>query len=146
MTGHLPAWLPTANRVVRGLARLGVPLGTVHVLTVPGRRTGEPRPTPVSPLTVDGRRYVVAALPHADWARNARAAGHGSITARRTTTPVRITEVDDPELKRSVLRAFPTEVPHGVAFFQRLGLVERADPGQFAAIADQVAVFELSTR
>jgi hypothetical protein len=54
--------------------------------------------------------------------------------------------VHGPELKRSVLRAFPTEVPHGVAFFQRLGLVERADPGQFAAIADQVAVFELSTR
>jgi hypothetical protein len=62
----LPSWLPFANRVVRALTRLGLPLGTIHVLTVPGRRTGEPRPTPVSPLTVDGRRYVVAALPQGD--------------------------------------------------------------------------------
>jgi hypothetical protein len=30
-----------------------------------------------------------------------------------------------------------------VPFFVRLGLVERADPEQFAAIADRVAVFEV---
>jgi hypothetical protein len=45
-----------------------------------------------------------------------------------------------------VVRAFPTEVPHGVGFFVRLGLVERADPEQFAAAADRVAVFEISPR
>ncbi len=76
-TGTLPTWLPYANRVVRALSRLGLPLGTVRVLTVPGRRSGEPRSTPVSPLTVAGRRYVVAGLPQSDWARNVRAAGHG---------------------------------------------------------------------
>ncbi|WP_425285708.1 hypothetical protein [Amycolatopsis rubida] len=37
-------------------------MGPVCVLTVPGRRTGKPRSTPVSPLTVSGRRYVVFRL------------------------------------------------------------------------------------
>jgi hypothetical protein len=41
------------------------------------------------------------------------------------------------------MRAFPTEVPGGVMFFVRLGLVSRADPDEFAAAADQVAVFRI---
>jgi hypothetical protein len=39
------------------------------------------------------------------------------------------------------MRAFPTEIPGGVTFFVRLGLVTRADPDEFAAAAGQVAVF-----
>ena len=140
----LPGWLPFANRVVRGLTRLGLNLGTIHVLTVPGRRSGEPRSTPVSPLTVDGRRYVVAALPECDWARNARAAGRGELARGRRSSPVLLTEVADPAVRREVLRAFPVKVPGGVPFFVRLGLVTAADPGQFAAVADRVAVFEIS--
>jgi deazaflavin-dependent oxidoreductase (nitroreductase family) len=142
-TGSLPAWLPFANRVVRALSRLGLPLGTVRVLVVPGRRSGQPRPTPVSPLTVDGRRYVISALPQSDWARNIRAAGHGELTEGRRRTPVQLTEVTDPAEARAVLRAFPREVPAGVTFYVRLGLVERADPDQFEALVGQAAVFRM---
>jgi deazaflavin-dependent oxidoreductase (nitroreductase family) len=142
-TSSLPSWLPFANRVVRVLNRLGLSLGTVHVLTVPGRRSGEPRPTPVSLLTVDGHRYVVAALPRGDWARNVRAAGRGELTYGRRRTTVTFAEVDDPVVQRAVLRAFPVEVPNGVPFMVRLGLVDRADPDQFEAIADRVTVFRL---
>jgi deazaflavin-dependent oxidoreductase (nitroreductase family) len=142
-TSSLPSWLPFANRVVRALNRLGVSLGTVHVLTVPGRRSGEPRPTPVSLLTVEGHRYVVAALPRGDWARNVRAAGRGELTYGRRRTTVTFAEVDDPVVQRAVLRAFPVEVPNGVPFMVRLGLVDRADPDQFEAIADRVTVFRL---
>ena len=143
-TGALPGWLPFANRIVRGLTRLGLPLGSIHVLTVPGRRTGEPRPTPVSPLTVDGRRYVVAALGQGDWARNVRAAGRGELAYGRRRTPVKLTEVTDPQESTAVLRAFPVEVPTGVPFFVRLGLVTGPDPDQFAALADRVAIFRVS--
>jgi deazaflavin-dependent oxidoreductase (nitroreductase family) len=142
-TQQLPSWLPTANRIVRAVHRIGLPLGTVHLLTVPGRRTGRPRTTPVSPLVVDGHRYIVAALPQSDWARNARAAGHGELVRGRRRWDVALPEVTDPDLRRAVMRAFPTEVPHGVDFFVRLGLVERADAEQFAAAAERVAVFEL---
>lgn len=139
----LPRWLPAANHLVRLLQRMGLQLGTIHVLTVPGRVSGAPRTTPVSPLTVEGRRYAIAALPQADWARNARAAGSGTLAYGRRRQRITLTEVADPELRRAVVRAFPTEVPHGVAFFVRLGLVQGADPDEFAAVADRVAVFEL---
>jgi len=142
-TPTLPSWLPAANRLVRLLQRAGLRLGTIHVLTVPGRVSGAPRPTPVSPLTVDGRRYVIAGLPQSDWARNARAAGRGELTHGRNRQPVTLTEVTDPDLRRTVVRAFPTEVPHGVPFFVRLGLVKNGDPDEFAGVADRVAVFEL---
>jgi deazaflavin-dependent oxidoreductase (nitroreductase family) len=142
-TPTLPSWLPAANRLVRLLQRLGLRLGTIHVLTVPGRVSGAPRPTPVSPLTVDGRRYVIAGLPQSDWARNARAAGRGELAYGRHRHAVTLAEVTDPDLRRAVVRTFPTEVPHGVPFFVRLGLVRSGRPGDFAAIADRVAVFEL---
>jgi deazaflavin-dependent oxidoreductase (nitroreductase family) len=144
MSASLPGWLPFANRMVRGLNRLGLRLGTIHVLTVPGRRSGAPRPTPVSPLTVDGRRYVVAGLPDGDWARNVRAAGHGELAHGRHRTAVTLTEITDAEQRRAVLRAFPAEVPGGVSFFVRLGLVTNADPDEFARAADRVAVFQIS--
>ncbi|BBH67489.1 hypothetical protein ACTI_41740 [Actinoplanes sp. OR16] len=140
----LPAWLPFANRVVRGLNRLGLRLGTIHVLTVAGRRSGVPRPTPVSPLTLSGHRYVVAGLPEGDWARNVRAAGRGELSAGRRSVPVTLHEVQDPQVKQRVMRAFPKEVPGGVPFFVKLGLVGRGDPEEFAAAADRVAVFEIA--
>lgn len=140
----LPRRLRPANRLVRLLTRLGLRLGTVHVLTVPGRRSGVPRPTPVSPLTVDGRRYVIAGLPDGDWARNVRAAGRGELAHGRRKQTVRLDEVADPGLRERVMRAFPREVPHGVPMFVRLGLVTRADPDEFAAAAGRVAVFRIT--
>lgn len=142
-TTALPGWLPLMNRLVIGLGRLGLSAGPVHVLTIPGRTSGEPRTTPVSPVTVDGCRYAVAALPQCDWARNARAAGRGELSRGRRRSGVEIHEVQDPRLREAVMRAFPTQVPGGATFFVRLGLVERADPAQFAAAADRVAVFAL---
>ena len=71
----LPWWLGPMNRVVVALHRRGLAIGTMRLLSVPGRKSGELRTTPVSPLTVDGKRYVVAGLEGADWVKNARVAG-----------------------------------------------------------------------
>jgi hypothetical protein len=140
---RLPGWQPTANRVVKLMNRLGVPLGTIRVLEIPGRVSGLSRATPVSLLLLFDRRFVIAGLPEADWALNARAAAYGDLVRGRRREPVRLVEVDDPALRREVMRAFPAEVPGGVPFFVKIGLVTGADAEQFAAAADQVAVFEL---
>jgi hypothetical protein len=66
--------------VVISLQRLGLAIGTMRLLSVPGRRSGELRTTPVSPLTMSGLRYVVG-LQDADWVKNARTAGWGSSPA-----------------------------------------------------------------
>jgi len=50
----LPRWLGPASRVNLLLLRLGLPIGTQHILSLPGRKTGLPRSTPASVVTVDG--------------------------------------------------------------------------------------------
>jgi hypothetical protein len=73
-----------------------------------------------------------------------RAAGRGTLARGRTTVTVALPEVTDPALRRTVVTAFPREVPNGIPFFVRLGLVEKGTPEEFAAVSDQVAVFEIS--
>jgi deazaflavin-dependent oxidoreductase (nitroreductase family) len=142
-TGKLPGWLPLFNRLTIGLNKLGLHLGPVVVLTVPGRKSGLPRSTPVTPFTVDGRRYVMAGLKNSDWVQNVRAAGRGRLTTGRRHRDVTLTEVTDPAQRRRVASQFPVEVPRGVPFYVSLGLVTKADPDQFAAIADDLVVFDL---
>ncbi|GAA0576841.1 nitroreductase family deazaflavin-dependent oxidoreductase [Kribbella sandramycini] len=140
-TATLPGWLKPANRLVKLLARLGFQLGTIQVLSVPGRVSGRLRATPVSPLVVDGRRYLVSPMPASDWVRNAQAAGWGMLAAGRRSRRVRLEPVTDPALREAVLRAFPVEVPNGVPFFVRVGAVTSADPDEFAAAAPGCVVF-----
>ena len=143
VTAPLPGWLKPVNRLVKLLSRTGVPLGTIHVLSVPGRVSGSLRTTPVSPLTVDGRRYILSPVPSSDWVRNAQAAGWGLLAAGRKSSRVRLKEVADPMEKAAVLRAFPTEVPGGVSFFIRVGAVTSASPDEFEAAAPGCVVFRV---
>ncbi|HTI73999.1 MAG TPA: nitroreductase family deazaflavin-dependent oxidoreductase [Mycobacterium sp.] len=137
----LPWWLKYVNRVMIGIQRLGVNFGPV-VLTVPGRKSGKPRSTPVTPMTVDGNRYVVAGLPDSDWAANARAAGSATLQMGRRTEVIRMVEMSADEA-RPLLRAFPVEVPTGVGFIKNAGLVTGPNPDEFEALAGRLAVFRL---
>jgi deazaflavin-dependent oxidoreductase (nitroreductase family) len=139
-----PWWLKYVNKVMIGLHKLGVGFGGKGpvVLTVAGRKTGQPRSTPVTPMTVDGRRYVVAGLPGSDWAANARAAGAATLQVGRRTEAVRMVEMSAEEA-RPLLRAFPVEVPTGVGFIKNAGLVTGPDPDEFEALAGRLAVFRL---
>ncbi len=70
----LPGWLKPLNRLTIFLQRRGLSLGPVHILSVPGRKSGQMRTTPVSLLTMNGQRYTVGGMIQADWVKNARAA------------------------------------------------------------------------
>ncbi|HEY7122431.1 MAG TPA: nitroreductase/quinone reductase family protein [Ktedonobacterales bacterium] len=148
MTGQpsLPGWLKPANRIIILLERLGLPLGTMHLLSVPGRKSGQMRTTPVSLLSVDGRRYLVGGMINADWVKNARAAGWGILAYGRKRERVALTEL--PEAERGpILRVFPKLVPGGVSFFRRLyGLPSdpAALPDAFAALAPRSTVFQIA--
>jgi deazaflavin-dependent oxidoreductase (nitroreductase family) len=142
--GKLPAWLKGFNRVVMALQRLGFVIGTMHVLSVPGRQSGVLRSTPVSLLTVDGQRYIVAGLDGADWVLNARGAGRGMLHRGRTEEHVSLVELPVEERAR-ILREFPRLVPQGVPFFTRLYGVT-ADPEEFAGLAQSCPVFRVERR
>ncbi|HKV18319.1 MAG TPA: nitroreductase family deazaflavin-dependent oxidoreductase [Mycobacterium sp.] len=135
-----PRYLKPMNRFVRALQRLGVPTGPAMILTVPGRKTGKLRSTPMTPFTFRGDLYTVAGYPGADWAANARAAGTGTLTRGRQSRKISIVELSAEE-SRPVLREFPAQVPVGVGFAKRSGLVSEGTPDEFEALAGQLAVF-----
>lgn len=141
-----PWWLKYVNKAMIGLNKLGVGFGGKGpvVLTVPGRKTGKPRSTPVTPMTLDGKRYVVAGLPGSDWAANARAAGEAKLQVGRRTEAVQMVEMSIEEA-RPLLRAFPVEVPTGVGFIKNAGLVTGPNPDEFEALAGRLAVFRLDS-
>jgi deazaflavin-dependent oxidoreductase (nitroreductase family) len=137
----LPGWLKLFNPVIIVLQRLGVAVGTMRLLSVPGRKSGKLRTTPVSPLTVDGKRYIVAGLEEADWVKNVRASGWVILARGRKKERVILLELS-PEERAPILRAFPREVPHGIQFFQHLYGVA-GDPEEFAALAPLCPVFRV---
>lgn len=137
-----PRWLKTMNRVLIAIQRLGVPVGPSMVLTVRGRKSGQPRRTPMTPFEHDGGLYTVAGYPGADWAANARAAGVGTLARGRWSRRIRIVEMSAEE-SRPVLRAFAVAVPVGVGFAKRSGLVVDGTPDDFESLAGRLAVFRL---
>lgn len=139
--GTPPRWLAVVNPVLRAIGRLGAP---VTVLELRGRRTGRARKVPVSPMTWDGARYLVAGYPSAQWVLNARAAGTGVLHTGRRGEDVRLVElpVDD---ARPVLREFPVRVPTAVSPMVGAGVVPDGSPDAFEALAGRCAVFRLES-
>jgi deazaflavin-dependent oxidoreductase (nitroreductase family) len=137
-----PSWLKPMNKVMMAVQKLGVVPGPVRVLTVPGRKSGEPRSTPATPFTFRDGLYVVGGYPRADWVLNARAAGAGTLARGRKSHRVAFVELT-PEQAGPVLRAFPEKVPGGVRFFKSSGLVDQGTPDEFEALAGRCAVFKL---
>ena len=70
-----------------------------------GRKTGEPRRTPVNPLTLDGTRYLVAPRGNTQWVRNLRAHGEGRLLVGRRAEAFSAEEVSDEE-KPAILRPY----------------------------------------
>jgi deazaflavin-dependent oxidoreductase (nitroreductase family) len=128
------------NKFMMTAQKLGIPTGPAMVLTVSGRKSGRPRSTPMTPFKFRGDMYVVAGYPGADWALNAGAAGGGTLTRGRKSRRVRIVELTAAQA-RAVLRAYPAEVPVGVAFAKRSGMVRDGTPDEFEALASRIAVF-----
>ena len=100
------------------------------------------RTTVVSPLVVNGSRYLLS-IGELDWVRNARAAGWGLLSRGRSETKVRLTEIG-PDRSGPIAREFPIQIPGGVQFFLRMRLVEPPGrPDQFEAAAPKLALFRI---
>lgn len=93
------------NRAVAVLTRSGLSIAGSRVLEVRGRKTGEPRRTPVNLLTVEGTRYLVAPRGHTHWVRNLRAAGEGRLLVGRRAERFAAVELPD-DGKVPILRAY----------------------------------------
>jgi deazaflavin-dependent oxidoreductase (nitroreductase family) len=145
--------LAAAHRTITRLLRAGVPLrslalpgGAMALLTVRGRRTGQPRTTPVDVFARAERRWLVATHGEGDWVRNLRAAGHGTLARGDRTESVTATELD-PAAAAAVLRELLRPLlasPVRRAIVRRaLGLSPTASPDELRAAARRHPVFEL---
>ncbi len=124
-----PRYLKSMNRVVKAMQRLGVHTGPAMILTVPGRKTGKPRSTPMTPFTYRGDMYTVAGYPGADWAANARAAG-----ARHSVAWTQVTRNQDRRAQRRGVTAGTARVSGAGSSRRRLrqtlGARARRVPGR----------------
>jgi deazaflavin-dependent oxidoreductase (nitroreductase family) len=103
----VPSWFTrnVFNRMVAGCTRLGISVWGSRILEVRGRKSGEPRRTPVNMLTFDGTTYLVAPRGHTQWVRNLRVAGEGDLLLGRKRERFDASEVPDAE-KEPILRAY----------------------------------------
>jgi deazaflavin-dependent oxidoreductase (nitroreductase family) len=110
-----PGWFTTHvfNRLVALMTGAGIGVYGSRVLEVPGRRSGEPRRTPVNLLRFEGDQYLVAPRGHTQWVKNLRASGSGRLMLGRRAERFTATEVDDadkPPLLRAYLKRWKWEV------------------------------------
>lgn len=146
-TGHYrePGWFTrnVFNQLVVGLTRLGISVWGSRVLEVKGRKTGEPRRTPVNLLTLGGATYLVSPRGEGQWVRNVRAAGGrlDLLLGRRRTHYV-ATELTGDE-KAPILRAYLERWKAEVGIFFD-GVGPDSSDEELAAIGPKHPVFELT--
>lgn len=91
------------------LLRIGVKRGNMVLLTVRGRKSGQPHTVPVALIEYDGQRWLTAPYGIVNWVRNLRAAGEATLTHGRSTEHISVSEVSAqkaaPILKRSLSRS-----------------------------------------
>jgi deazaflavin-dependent oxidoreductase (nitroreductase family) len=101
------------NALVRGLLRVGLGPPRTYLLAVPGRRTGQPRSTPVTLVEAGGQRWLVAPYGAVGWVRNARAAGRVTLSRGRRRETVTLTELAGTE---APVEAFAAEAARHPVF------------------------------
>jgi hypothetical protein len=82
-----PHWLTKYlfNPLVAWLTNRGISVRGSRILVVRGRKSGQIRRTPVNPLEMSGKRYLVAPRGETEWAQNLRAVSAGVSCASGVT-------------------------------------------------------------
>jgi deazaflavin-dependent oxidoreductase (nitroreductase family) len=109
------------------------------LLTVPRRRSGTPRSTPVTLIEKDGQRWLVAPYGQVEWVRNARAAGQVELSRGRRSEMVRVQELA-PEVAAPILKSYVERAPITRTYFD---VVPDATLAALAAEASKHPVFQV---
>ena len=138
-TDKAPGYVRVANVLTLTLLRAGFPLvgpGLVignypmYLLTVRGRKSGQPRTVAVAIIQRNGKRYVGSPFGIVDWVRNLRAAGEATLTRGRRTETVNAIQLPAGEaalvLREEVKEGNPFARAYGVTADSSLEEFERA--------------------
>ncbi len=150
-TDKAPRYVRVANVLTLALLRAGFPLvgpGIVignypmYLLTVRGRKSGQPRTVPVAIIRRNGKRYVGSPYGIVDWVRNLRAAGEAILTRGRHSETVNATELPKGEAAL-VLRE---DVKDGNPFARYFGVSADSSLEEFEGAAVKHPLFVLERK
>lgn len=130
------------NRALGTLIGWGIGPAHIYLLEVRGRKTGKVYVTPVDPLELNGRRYLVAPRGRTQWVRNAEVAGEIVLRRGKNRQVWRIRVMPDNE-KPPILKAYLDNYKNEV---QRYFSVAAGSPTEaFVSLASTYPAFELLT-
>ena len=149
MTAHVagasrvPRHISLFSPLLQAFLKAGLPVGPNSLITIRGRKSGEPRTAGVAVIEVSGRRWIWAPWGDVNWVRNLRAAGRATLTRRGRNEDVTAIELDGDERERffrDVLGPFAKSIPGGMTFVRLLDQTDLRDPVE---AAKDRRVFEL---
>jgi deazaflavin-dependent oxidoreductase (nitroreductase family) len=136
---QVPAYVQIGNAVTLALLRAGVKLVgpflffgnyPMYLLTVRGRKSGQPRTVAIAIMQRNGKRYVGSPYGIVDWVRNLRAAGEAMLTRGRRSETIRATELPPGEaaliIREEIKLGNPFIRFYGVTATSSLEEIERA--------------------
>ena len=141
----MPGFVSVFNPLARRLLHAGVPLGPNALLTVAGRKSGQPRTTPVAVVEIGGRRWLIGTFGETNWVRNLRAAGRGTLAVggrRAELTATELSRAEAATFFAEVLGPYVRSLRVGGLLLGLLGAREVLDDPEGAAV--RRPVFELT--
>jgi deazaflavin-dependent oxidoreductase (nitroreductase family) len=147
---QVPAYVQVGNAVTLGLLRAGVKLVgpflffgnyPMYLLTVRGRKSGQPRTVAIAIMQRNGKRYVGSPYGIVDWVRNLRAAGEALLTRGRRSETIRATELP-PGAAALIIRE---EIKVGNPFIRFYGVTAESSQQELERAAVSHPLFLLET-
>ncbi len=145
----VPTFVRLGNTLTRTLLRAGFKMAgpggvPMYLLTVRGRKSGQPRTTPIVILARDGKCYLVSPYGIVDWVRNVRAAGEATLTRARRSEQVRVVELPPKEAALFLKRSLEQGIPSFLAkYFE---VTAQSSPEEFEQAAARHPVFSLEKK
>src|SRR5258708_37815480 len=92
-TNQAPRFVRLANMLTKTLLRAGLPPSffgyPMYLLTVRGRKSGQPHTTPVVIVEQEGKRYLLSPFGVVNWVRNLQASGGAALSRHAPNGPGR---------------------------------------------------------
>src|ERR1700737_3980178 len=98
------------NFVTKNLLKLGISYNGSTLITVAGRKSGQPHSTPISLIEYNGQRFVQSPFGSVQWVRNLRAAGKATLSWGRRQETVTVRELS-PEEAAPVIKSMLAKAP-----------------------------------
>jgi deazaflavin-dependent oxidoreductase (nitroreductase family) len=146
-TNQAPIFVRLGNILTTTLLRAGfklVGLGNypMYLLTVRGRKSGQPRTVSIAIIERNGKRYLGAPFGEVDWVRNLRAAEEAILTRGRRSEIVNAIELPP----REAVLVLREEIKGGNPFARYFGVTAESSLEEFERAAVSHPVFLLERK